>query len=184
MQSEKEEAPVETPVKTLFVLEANGRLKVAGGEEHDLPLGAEGNQALLDQLEAAVDAEHNDIVLAEVESPARFDLMGKGKGSNPHKPVTIDIVRIPLLSNLDKKAMKILNPLMKREPEFPGTAGISQDIKALAVMAKMQPSEREGLGIVPKRVVVNNCARATELAKEFEDKRAAVAAKVAALQQK
>ena len=49
----------------------------------------------------------------QVESPARFDLMVKGKGSNPHRPVAIDIVRIPLLSRLDKKAMKIIDPLMK-----------------------------------------------------------------------
>jgi len=181
--SGNKEGALEVPVKTLFVMEANSRLKVAGGEEHDLPLDDATNQNLLDLLEAAAGAEHNEIVLSEVESPARFDLLMKGKGCNPHRPVAIDVIRIPLVSLLSKKAQKALDPLVKAELDFPGTAGISLDVKAMVVMAKMQPAERAALGIAPLRVVVNDCARARQLAEVFDDKRAAVAAKVAAAMQ-
>jgi hypothetical protein len=50
----------------------------------------------------------------------------------------------------------------------------------MVVMAKMQPAERAALGIAPLRVVVNDCARARQLAEAFDDKRAEIAAKVAA----
>eukprot|EP00959_Pyramimonas_sp_CCMP1952_P231513 4839057-Pyramimonas_sp.AAC.2 len=53
-----------------------------------------------------------------------------------------------VVSLVDRMEYSQALSFLQREPEFPGTAGISQDIKAMAVMAKMQPSERLGLGIV------------------------------------
>jgi hypothetical protein len=58
-------------VRTIHVLTARVQTvhvqhQVAGGEEHDLPLDDATNQNLLDLLEAAAGAEHNEIVLSEV----------------------------------------------------------------------------------------------------------------------
>jgi hypothetical protein len=56
-----------------------------------------------------------------VESPAKFDLLMKGKGCNPHRPVAIHVIRIPLVSSLSKKAQQTLDPLVKVRRPTPTT---------------------------------------------------------------
>jgi len=171
-------AGTEFPLRTLFVLEAVGRIKVAGGEEHDLPLSDQDNRDLLDQLEAASAHASNDIVLQDFKSYAKDDLVFKGASHNPHSPVAIDIVHLPLMSELSKKALKTIRPLLKKEPGI--ALGLSEDVVAMTVLGKMQPDERTAIGITPSRVVVNTCERAQEMAKEYEKRRHEVAAKLAA----
>lgn len=91
----------------------SGWLQVAGGEEHDLPLSDQDNRDLLDQLEAASAHASNDIVLQDFKSYAKDDLVFKGASHNPHSPVAIDIVHLPLMSELSKKALKTIRPLLK-----------------------------------------------------------------------
>mmetsp|Transcript_32637 Transcript_32637/g.45299 ORF Transcript_32637/g.45299 Transcript_32637/m.45299 type:complete len:182 (+) Transcript_32637:187-732(+) len=169
-------------VRTLFVLEASSRIKIAGGQEHDLPLSDSANLDIIRHLEAETfSSSPSELVLADFPSEAVKDLKPKGRGVNPHHPVAVDVVRIPLLEALGAEARRTLKQLVKKEA---GTSlGLSEDVVAMTVMATMQPSEREEkLGLFAKRVIVNDCERARELAREFDVKRQEAVARVAAAQ--
>ena len=89
----------------------------------------------------------------------------------------IACVHLPMLCVFLRGKPLTCNAILQKEP---GTSlGISEDVVAMSVLAKMQPEERATLGIKPFRVVVNTCQRAQELAAQYDEKRAAVAAKVA-----
>lgn len=51
---------------------------------------------------------------------------------------------------------------------------------AMTVLGKMDPAEREQLGVRPLRVVINTCSKARQLAAEYQVKRDALAARLAA----
>jgi hypothetical protein len=88
--------------------------QVAGGEEHDLPLDEPFNQELLELLEAAAAAgEANEIVLGDVQSSAAKDLRPRGAGANPHAPIAIDLVRIPLMAELLPATVEAMKDRMK-----------------------------------------------------------------------
>jgi hypothetical protein len=68
--------------------------------------------------------------------------------------------------------------MQQKEPA--AQMGLSEDVVVMTVLAKMEPSEREALGVRPVRVVINTCARAKQLAAEYQAKRDALAAKLSA----
>lgn len=174
-------------VKTLFVFEAPppGRLKVAGGDAHDLPLDEPANAALLMGLERAAEAQAErgepcQIVVAEVDSFANADLAPRGAGVCPHAPVDVDVVRIPPFAKLSKKGQRAVEGRFKKGLHVP--EGFTKDILAGSTLAMMQPGERARIGIKAQRVRLNVAPRAAELAKEWEAKRKEIAEKVAAAQ--
>jgi anti-sigma factor RsiW len=58
--------------------------------------------------------------------------------------------------------------------------GLGEDVVAMTVLGKMEPAEREQLGIRPVRVVINTCPKARQLAADYQAKRDALAARLAA----
>jgi len=58
--------------------------------------------------------------------------------------------------------------------------GLGEDVVAMTVLGKMDPAEREQLGVRPVRVVINTCPKARQLAADYQAKRDALTARLAA----
>ncbi|KAK3236660.1 hypothetical protein CYMTET_53213 [Cymbomonas tetramitiformis] len=168
-------------VKSLFVLEVSNRLKVAGGKFDDISLEVPENAEFLTQLENAVGKTENDISIGDITNiDLGKDLMLTGK--NPHLPLDVDIIRIPLLANLSARAKRFVEKRLFKGRDVPDDVpeGL-RDMQAMAVMATMTPEQRRDAGIdTTKRVRINTCERARQLEAEWEQRRRDVAAKVQA----
>ncbi|KAK3236659.1 hypothetical protein CYMTET_53213 [Cymbomonas tetramitiformis] len=130
-------------VKSLFVLEVSNRLKVAGGKFDDISLEVPENAEFLTQLENAVGKTENDISIGDITNiDLGKDLMLTGK--NPHLPLDVDIIRIPLLANLSARAKRFVEKRLFKGRDVPDD--VPEGLRDMQAMARRgrESSSREG----------------------------------------